>query len=215
MRFHQHRLSNHFIPQSDAQPLDQVRQFGFGDEFLMLQKLNLILADSLRAADTQPDPQKPHIRFEHLQGAAEQVEKVLRIARWPGKGDRFVQRDGIGAIELDLKFPRSMTWQLVKCPDTGAIVYEFQSGAHEYWTSLWVRNARVPIARVEVQSANHAQFVELTRAGDGTLTDASGFGVGPFTLRVTGVDGSQITDSFTWPAGGVGGARLTGAENFP
>jgi expansin len=111
--------------------------------------------------------------------------------------------------------PRSMTWQFAKCPETGPMMYEFQTGSSEYWTSLWVRNARVPLAKVEVESANHASWVELARGnGDGTLTDASGFGKGKFTIRSTGVDGQQVTDVFQWPTAGVAGAFLTGAGNF-
>jgi hypothetical protein len=110
--------------------------------------------------------------------------------------------------------PRSMTWQFTKCPDTGKILYEFQTGSSEFWTSLWVRNARVPLAKVEVKSANHASFAALSRASDGTLTDSSGFGKGSFTLQLTGVDGSVVTDTFAWPGGGIAGQLLTGQGNF-
>jgi hypothetical protein len=113
------------------------------------------------------------------------------------------------------EYPRSMTWQFAKCPDTGPMMYEFQTGSSEYWTSLWVRNARVPLAKIEVQSANHASWTALARgAGDGTATDASGFGVGKFTIRSTGVDGQQVVDTFDWPSAGIAGAFLTGHGNF-
>ena len=107
-----------------------------------------------------------------------------------------------------------MTWQFAKCPDTGKIVYEFQTGSSEWWTSLWVRNARVPISKVEVQSPNHAAYFALTRGSDGTLTDGGGFGNGSFTIRVSGVDGQQITDTFAWPSAGIAGQTLTGQGNF-
>ncbi len=109
--------------------------------------------------------------------------------------------------------PRNMTWQFAKCPDTGAVMYEFQTGSSQYWTSLWVRNARVPLSKVEVQSKNHASFVELQRGSDGTLTDTSGFGQGDFTIRSTGVDGSTYSDAFSWPSN-IAGALLTGKGNF-
>jgi len=112
------------------------------------------------------------------------------------------------------EYPRSMTWQLARCPDTGPIQLEFQTGSNEWWTSLWVRNARVPLAEVEVKSVNHASFVALERAGDGTLTDASGFGAGPFTLRATGIDGQIVEETFDWPASGIAGAFLTATSNF-
>jgi len=110
------------------------------------------------------------------------------------------------------EYPRLMRWQLAECPDTGAIVYEFQTGSSEWWTSLWVRNARVPLERVEVMSPNHANFVALERGSDGTLTDAAGFGAGEFTLRLTGVDGRVVSDTFAWPAGGIAGATLSGSQ---
>jgi len=113
------------------------------------------------------------------------------------------------------EYPRSMTWQFAKCPDTGPMMYEFQTGSSEYWTSLWVRNARVPLAKIEVESPNHSSWTVLARgAGDGTATDASGFGVGKFTIRSTGVDGQQVIDTFDWPSGGIAGAFLTGHGNF-
>jgi hypothetical protein len=118
------------------------------------------------------------------------------------------------AILNNGEYPRSMTWQFAKCPATGVINYEFQTGSSEYWTSLWVRNARVPLANVEVKSPNHASFIALTRASDGTVTDASGFGAGTFTIRLTGVDGQQISDTFGWPAAGIAGQMLDGQGNF-
>ena len=113
------------------------------------------------------------------------------------------------------EYPRTMTWQFAKCPDTGKVLYEFQTMASEWWTSLWVRNARVPLAKVEVKSANHAAFTKLDRGGDGTLTDNAGFGKGQFTIQLTGIDGSVYSDTFQWPANGVGGQTLTGQGNFP
>jgi expansin (peptidoglycan-binding protein) len=112
------------------------------------------------------------------------------------------------------EYPRDMTWQFAECPDTGPMLYEFQTGSNEWWTSLWVRNARVPLSRVEVQSANHPSFIELQRGSDGTLTDGSGFGVGKFTVRSTGIDGRQVVDTFDWPSSGIAGAFLTGTGNF-
>ncbi len=94
------------------------------------------------------------------------------------------------------EWPRNMSWQLTACPDTGNLIYEFQTEANIWWTSLWVRNARVLIDKVEVKSSNHSEYYELRRGGDGTLTDGSGFGDGPFTLRMTAIDGQVIEENF-------------------
>ena len=37
---------------------------------------------------------------------------------------------------------------------------------------------------------------------------------GAFTLTLTGVDGQVVTQPIAWPAGGIGGAFVTGAANF-
>jgi hypothetical protein len=112
------------------------------------------------------------------------------------------------------EFPREMTWWFAKCDDTGTLRYEFQTGSNPFWTSLWVRNGRVPITSVEVQSASNASFEELDRGSDGTLTDGGGFGEGPFTLKLTGIDGQEVTQDFAWPGGGIAGAMLEGDGNF-
>src|SRR6185436_7258984 len=108
------------------------------------------------------------------------------------------------------EYPRNMTWQFAKCPASGPVYYEFQTASSEWWTSLWVRNARVPLSKVEVKSPNHTSFAALDRGSDGTLTDGGGFGNGSFTIRLTGVDGTVVTDTFTWPSGGIAGKTLTG-----
>jgi expansin (peptidoglycan-binding protein) len=92
------------------------------------------------------------------------------------------------------EFPRSQTWRFARCPDAGNLQYEFQTMASQYWSSLWVRNPRVPLTKLEVKSEKHEDFFQLERASDGTLTDGGGFGAGPFTFRLTAMDGQVITD---------------------
>lgn len=111
--------------------------------------------------------------------------------------------------------PRSMTWQFAKCPDTGPLMYEFKTGSNDYWTAFWLRDARIPIANVEVKSANHTAWTALDRTStDGSLVDAGGFGNGSFSIRSTAIDGQQVTDTFAYPSGGFAGAFLTGNGNF-
>ncbi len=100
-----------------------------------------------------------------------------------------------GTPDCDV-FPRNMTWQFAECPDSGPIQYQFQTEASVWWTSFWVRNERMPLAKVEVKSQNHADWTALSWGTDGTLTDAGGFGAGPFSLRLTAADGQQVSDTF-------------------
>jgi hypothetical protein len=140
---------------------------------------------------------------------------LLRVVTYGGTTNNSIDisQNAYDALSTG-EYPRNMTWQFAKCPDTGDVMYEFQTGAHQDWTSLWVRNARVPLKKVEVKSKKHANFFELRRGnGDGTVTDDGGFGVGDFTMRLTGVDGATHEDTFTWPSK-IGGAILTGKGNF-
>ncbi len=95
------------------------------------------------------------------------------------------------------EYPRDMSWQIAKCAATGNVAYQFQTGANIWWTSLWVRNVRLPLVAVEVKSANHPAWFTLKRANDGTYTDAGGFGDGAFTMRLTSIDSQTVTDEFT------------------
>ena len=121
------------------------------------------------------------------------VARVVTYGATNEPGDLDVSPSVYAELNQD-EYPRAMTWQFADCPDTGTLRYEFQTEASIWWTSLWVRNPRVPLVRVEVRSANHAEYTELRRSGDGTLTDDGGFGEGPFTLRLTAMDGQVLED---------------------
>mgnify|MGYP001580218995 CR=1 FL=1 len=123
------------------------------------------------------------------------VARVVTYGATNEPGDIDVSPSVYAELNQD-EWPRTMTWQFADCPDTGTLRYEFQTGANVWWTSFWVRNPRVPVVRVEVRSTNHAEWFELRRAGDGTLNDDGGFGEGPFTLRLTGMDDQVVEDTF-------------------
>lgn len=131
------------------------------------------------------------------------VARVVTYGASNSPGDIDVSPSVFTALNMD-EYPRKMTWQFSKCPETGPAQYEFQTGAHAWWSSLWFRNARVPVEKVEVKSSRHHEFFELRRGSDGTLTDDGGFGEGPFILRATAIDGQVIEDSFSnFPTGRV------------
>jgi hypothetical protein len=121
------------------------------------------------------------------------VARVVTYGVEQADGDIDVSPSVFAAINQD-EFPRSQTWHFARCPEAGNLKYEFQTQANAFWTSLWIRNPRVPLTKAEVKKTGAKDFIELARAGDGTLTDASGFGDGAFTLRLSGMDGQVITD---------------------
>jgi len=124
------------------------------------------------------------------------VARVVTYGDTKEPGDIDVSRSVYDDLNPADAYPRPMTWQLAKCPEAGTLRYEWQTEANVWWTSLWVRNPRVPLSKVEVKSTNHSSFTALRRETDGTLNDDAGFGEGSFTLRLTAVDGQVITDTF-------------------
>ncbi len=131
------------------------------------------------------------------------VVRIVTTGVSKAPGDLDLSPEAYAAIHQDdpqgtSANPRPMTWQLAKCPSsTGPLRLQYQTQANPFWTSLWVRTPRVPVDRVEVQSARHASFTALRRGSDGTWTDASGFGEGAFTLRVTSIGGAAVTQTFS------------------
>jgi hypothetical protein len=129
-------------------------------------------------------------------GGKSLIARIITYGVTNGPNDIDVSQPVFDALASSDNTERSMSWQLAECPDTGTLRYQFQTQANPWWTSFWVRNPRVPVTKVEVKSANHADFFTLQRGTDGTLNDAQGFGQGAFTLRISGTDGSSVTDSF-------------------
>jgi expansin len=138
------------------------------------------------------------------------VARVVTYGVTSAPGNIDLSQAAYDAIHQN-EFPRLMTWQLVSCSTTEPMYFQFQTGAHEDWTSFWVRNPNKAVDKVEVKSAKHTDFFLLRREVDGTLNDDAGFGTGPFTLRISSNDGQSVEQSFP---GFKGGDLLKGNNNF-
>lgn len=119
-------------------------------------------------------------------------------------GDMDLSPEAYAAIHEDdpqgtSSNPRPMSWQLARCAggSSASLALQWQTQANPYWTSFWVRNAALPLAKVEVKSSKHAAFFALRRETDGTWNDDGGFGEGAFTLRFTATTGEVVTADFT------------------
>ena len=122
------------------------------------------------------------------------ARRHLRRRAAPGNVD--LSQEAYDALSSG-EFPRTMSWELVSCPGTNPIYFQFQTDANVDWTSLWVRNPRIAIQSVQVKSTKHANSPALILGTDGTFTDNNGFGSGAFTILVTGIDGSTFSQDFT------------------
>lgn len=138
------------------------------------------------------------------------IARVITYGAMTAPGNVDLSQPAYDAI-AGLSTSHEMTWRLVSCPSSGPLYFQFQGGGETGATSVWVRNPRIAIDEVEVKSANHASYLALDRGPDGAFTDAAGFGDGAFTLRVIGVDGSSLEQSF---AGFTPGTLVGGDSNL-
>ena len=88
-----------------------------------------------------------------------------------------------------------------------------QQGKHPALFFPKVRNSRLPLSKVEVQSSKNATWQTLRREADGTFNDDDGIGLGAFSVRLTSIDGQQRVDQF--PSYQPGAQLLSGQGNFP
>lgn len=87
----------------------------------------------------------------------------------------------------------NVRWQPVSCAVQGAVVLRFKEGSSRFWTGLQVRNTRIPVRSLEVQK--NGAWVNVPRESYNYFVDATGFGTGPFNVRITGNDGQQLVET--------------------
>jgi expansin (peptidoglycan-binding protein) len=86
-----------------------------------------------------------------------------------------------------------ITWKVVACNVTGSIEYRVKDGSSQYWTALQVRNSRLPVAKMELQSGG--SWVDIGRATYNYFVVTSGVGPSSYQVRVTAVDGQTLVDT--------------------
>ncbi len=86
-----------------------------------------------------------------------------------------------------------ISWRYVPCEANGTLQYAFKNGSSLYWTGILVRNSPVPVTRVEVQNAS-GHWKSLSRTDYNYWLDESGFGEGPYSIRVTDANGSVAVE---------------------
>jgi expansin (peptidoglycan-binding protein) len=78
-------------------------------------------------------------------------------------------------------------------PLPGPVSVEVKQGSSRYWLALLVDNTGNPLAAVQVRTASG--WLSLARASYDYWIASSGAGAGPFTVRLTDVEGHQATVS--------------------
>jgi hypothetical protein len=90
----------------------------------------------------------------------------------------------------------TLTWRFVTCPTTAPIYYTFdgRQWSNTWFFRVWIRNARVPVAKVEYRLGAKA-WATADWQSDGAWQASSQDFSGGFSLRVTSLDGQTIEDA--------------------
>jgi expansin (peptidoglycan-binding protein) len=86
-----------------------------------------------------------------------------------------------------------ISWRVVSCPVSGPIVYHFKEGSNQWWTAVQVRNHRNPIATFEYKTMD-GSWKSVERVDYNFFIDTAGMGTGPYSFRVTDVEGNVLED---------------------
>ena len=101
-------------------------------------------------------------------------------------------------------------WHEVACNVGGPIGYHFKMGDTKFYTPIQIRNARYPIAKLEVMQGG--AYADIPRVDYNYFVPAAGLGTGPFALRTTDQRGHVVEDANIALGDGV---TRDGAAQFP
>ncbi|GAA4046631.1 hypothetical protein GCM10022409_35860 [Hymenobacter glaciei] len=108
-------------------------------------------------------------------------------------------------------------FKVVACPLTAPVQFALKEGTNPYWSSVQVRNARYPIAKLEYRQSN-GQYLALQRTQDNYFP-LSGVGLAgrTATFRVTDNNGNAITETvkFSTITTPRQGPTVPGQHQFP
>ena len=111
-------------------------------------------------------------------------DSPYRMLNLPGNPD--VCRTGLQPIE----------WRIVPCETDGGVIVHYTEGFNQWTPAIQIRNHRLPIVRVD--DFVEGQWREIDREAHNQyyLTPRSDSQAQPLIIRVTAIDGSQISGTF-------------------
>jgi len=99
----------------------------------------------------------------------------------------FAELAPLSAGQINVRYQ-----SLTDPPLPGPITMEVKSGSSQYWLALLADNTGNPLASVQVETASGG-WLGLARASYNYWIAPSGAGAGPFTVRLTDIEGHQVT----------------------
>jgi expansin (peptidoglycan-binding protein) len=122
------------------------------------------------------------------------VAHVVTYGQETGPSDIDVSTDIDTA--LNASAGRKLTWRFVSCPTKNSIYYTFddREWSNTWFFRVWVRNARVPVSKVEYALGAKAWATADWQSDGAWQASSQDFSKG-FSLRITALDGQTIEDT--------------------
>jgi hypothetical protein len=122
------------------------------------------------------------------------IAHVITYGEETGPNDIDVSPEARDALHGSTNY--TCTWRFVTCPTKNAIVYTFdgRDWSNVWYFRVWVRNARVPVAKLEYKLGSKAWAVAEWQ-NDGAWQAANADFSQGFSLRVTSIEGATIEDT--------------------
>lgn len=91
---------------------------------------------------------------------------------------------------------RTLSWRFTSCPTTAPIQYTFdgRQWSNTWFFRVWVRNARVPVSKVEYRLGTGAWSTADWQSDGAWQAASQDFGKG-FSLRISSIDNQSIDDT--------------------
>jgi len=94
-------------------------------------------------------------------------------------------------------------WEVVKGDDGDPVTFKYKPGSSRLWVALQVRDHALPIKKVEIKPEGTDEWYSTKRKVDNYFVQSKDMPNKPLDVRVTAVDGSQITDTLPPPKAGL------------
>ncbi|HUS24871.1 MAG TPA: expansin EXLX1 family cellulose-binding protein [Candidatus Binatia bacterium] len=119
--------------------------------------------------------------------------RIVDVCPECATGDLDLSREAFAAIADPAAGRVPIEWTPAACDVTGPIALRFKEGSSQWWLAVQVRNSRLPILRIELQTP--AGFVELSQQDYNYALEDGDPGAGPYTFRITALGGEQIEET--------------------
>ena len=117
------------------------------------------------------------------------VLRIVDVCPECGSGDLDMSVHAFDLIAEHSAGRVPISWVPVACDTSGPLAIRFKEGSSQYWLAVQARNSRIPVKRIEMQTGSG--WLTLDQQHYNYHLDEGDPGPGPFTFRLTTIDGQQ------------------------